>query len=152
MNSNYRTNFQPIQVSDMLFRYSFTSHKGGGIDGQARDFGWGVQNPLIPVFMKGKQEGSLPQSTSFCSIDASNVILVNMKIAEDSDGIIFRLMETEGKETTATITLPFVDISEAYLTNLVEENETLLSSQRHTITVPLKAFSISALRVKYCSP
>nr|MDO8133973.1 glycoside hydrolase family 38 C-terminal domain-containing protein [Candidatus Njordarchaeum guaymaensis] len=152
MNSNYRTNFQPTQVSDLLFRYSLSSHSGGWMDGEARDFGWGAQNPLIPVSMKGKQEGSLPQSTSFCSIDRSNIILANMKTAEDSDGIILRLMETEAKETTATITLPFVDISEAYLTNLVEENETLLSSQRHTITVPLKAFSISALRVKYCSP
>jgi len=148
MNSNYRTNFQPIQVADMLFRYSFRSHKGGWIDGKARDFGWGVQNPLIPVFMEGKQEGSLPQSGSFFNIDESNVILVNMKVAEDKEGIILRLMETEGKEATATITLPFVDISEAYLTNLMEQNEKLLSSQKHTVISPIKAFGTVTLRIK----
>jgi hypothetical protein len=148
MNSNYRTNFQPVQVSDMLFRYSFTSHKSGWLEGKARDFGWGVQNPLIPVFMKGKRDGALPRSKSFCNIDKPNVHLIAMKIAEDEDGIILRLMETEGTETTVTVTLPFANIREAYRTNPVEENMRLLSSQRNTVTTPIKAFEICSVRVK----
>ena len=149
MNTNYRTNFQPIQVSDMLFRYSFTSHKGDWIKGKSKNFGWEVQNPLIPVFMKGRKKGLLPFSMSFCSIDKSNIILLTLKVAEDDDGIIIRLMEMEGKDTVATITLPFVNIKEAYLTNLVEENEKLLSCSRNTVTVPIKAFGISTIRIKF---
>ena len=149
MNTNYRTNFQPIQVSDMLFRYSFTSHKGDWIKGKSKDFGWEVQNPLIPVFMKGKRKGQLPLSTSFCNVDKSNVILLTLKIAEDKDGIILRLMEMEGINTMVTITLPFINIKEAYLTNLVEENEKLLTCQRNTVIAPIKAFGISTIRVKF---
>jgi len=148
MNSNYRTNFQPIQVGDVLFRYSFTSRKGEWLDAKAGDFGWEAHNPLIPVFIEGKQEGSLPASRSFCNVDKPNVILVNMKVAEDKDGIILRLMETEGTETTAAVTLPFIDISEAYLTNLLEENENLLSCQRHRVILPIKSFGTATLRIK----
>jgi len=149
MNSNYRTNFQPIHVSDMLFRYSFVSHFGDWMTGNARDFGWGAQNPLIPVFMKGKNGGDLPRSTAFCIIDKPNVHLITMKHAEDKDGIILRLMETEGKDATVTVTLPFVSLTEAYETNLVEENLRLLSCQRNVVTVAAKAFGMTTLRVKF---
>ena len=149
MNTNYRTNFQPIQVSDMLFRYSFASHKGDWIKGKSEEFGWEVQNPLIPAFMKGKRKGQLPLSTSFCNLDKSNVILLTLKIAEDRDGIILRLMEMEGINAMVTITLPFINIKEAYLTNLVEENEKLLTCQRNTVIAPIKAFGISTIRVKF---
>jgi len=149
MNTNYRTNFQPIQVTDMLFRYSFTSHEGDWREGKAKDFGWEVQNPLIPVFMKGKRKGALPLSTSFCNIDKPNVTLLTLKIAEDEDGIIVRLMETEGTDTAATITLPFVKIREAYLTNLMEENRKLLSCRPHAVMVPIKAHGISTVRIKF---
>ncbi len=149
MNGNYRTNFEPARVSDMLFRYSFTSHADDWARGKARDFGWGIQNPLVPVIMKGKNEGTLTRSKSFCSIDRPNVHLVAMKVAEDRDGIILRLMETEGMDTTVSMTLPFVDIRETYETNLVEENLGLLSCQRNTVKVHVKAFGISTVRVRF---
>jgi alpha-mannosidase len=63
--------------------------------------------------MKGKRDGALPRSKSFCNIDKPNVHLIAMKIAEDEDGIILRLMETEGKDSTVTVTLPFLSIREA---------------------------------------
>jgi len=149
MNSNYRTNFQPIQVSDMLFRYSFTSHGVDWVKAKARDFGWGVQNPLIPVFMKGKKDGTLPPSKTFCNTDKPNVHLITMKVAEDKEGIILRLMETEGMNTTVNVTLPFVKMREAYQTNLVEENLKVLSCQRNMVIAPVTAFGISTIRVKF---
>jgi len=148
MNTNYRTNFQPMQVSDVLFRYSFMSHKGDRIKARARDFGWETQNPLMPIFAMGKTKGSLPCSKSFCEVDKSNVVLLTLKVAEDKDGIIIRLMETEGIDTTVTVTLPFVNIREAYLTNLVEENRKLLDYQQNAVTAPIKAFGISTIRMK----
>jgi len=148
MNTNFRTNFQPIQVSDMLFRYSFTSHKEGWKDGKARDFGWGVLNPLIPVFMKGKVRGELPRSNSFCSVDKPNVVLLALKVAEDGDGMIVRIAETEGSETVVNVSLPFVSVSEAYVTNLQEENQKLLSCQQNKIVVPVKPLGITTIRVK----
>ena len=148
MNTNFRTNFQPIQVSDMLFRYSFTSHKGDWIEGGSPHFGWEAQNPLITVYVKGMQVGSLPRSKSFCSIDKPNVILLNMKAADDGNGLILRLMETKGVDTQVTLTLPFVDIDVAYLTNPVEEDEKLLKYSRNNVMATVKAFSIVTLRIR----
>ena len=149
MNNNFRTNFQPTQVGDILFRYSITTHMGDWKEGKARDFGWGISNPLIPVFIKGRKEGRLPKSKSFCSLDRTNVMLLTLKMAEDKEGIIIRLIETEGTDAAVTVTLPFVNIKKAYLTNLMEENKKLLSTQRNKVTVPIKAFGISTIRIKY---
>ncbi len=124
------------------------SHKGDRIKARARDFGWETQNPLMPIFAMGKTKGSLPCSKSFCEVDKSNVVLLTLKVAEDKDGIIIRLMETEGIDTTVTVTLPFVNIREAYLTNLVEEDRKILDCQQNAVTVPIKAFGISTIRMK----
>ena len=148
IDSNFRTNFQPVQQSDMLFRYSITTHKGDWREGRPRDFGWAIGNPLIPVCVNGKKEGMLGKKMSFCQVDKPNVLLLTLKQAENGDGIIVRLIETEGLDCTATVTLPFLRISEVYKTNLVEENESILSAQKHAVAVPVKAFGITTIRIQ----
>jgi hypothetical protein len=147
IDSNFRTNFQPTQQGDMLFRYSITTHEGDWKEGRPRDFGWAISNPLIPVRINGKREGMMPKSMSFCQVDKANVLLLTLKKAEDEDGIIVRLIETEGEDSNVTVTLPFLTIEQAYQTNLVEENEKILSAQEHTVTVPIKAFGIMTFRI-----
>jgi len=93
MNNNFRTNFQNVQVTDALFRYSLTTHEGNWKQGRAHDFGWTISNPLISVCMNGKKEGTLKKSMSFCQIDQPNVFLLILKQAEDGNGLIVRLME-----------------------------------------------------------
>jgi len=148
MDSNFRTNFQPVQQGDMLFRYAITTHKGDWKAGRPRDFGWAIGNPLIPVYINGKKTGPLPTSTSFCQIDQPNVLLVTLKQAEDGNGAIVRLIETEGKEVRATVTLLFFTIVQAYETNLVEENQKPLTFTRHTVEVQVKPFGITTIRVQ----
>jgi len=148
MVNNFRTNFQPVQVGEGLFRYSIITHKGDWRKGRVYNFGWDFQNPLIPVCMNGKKEGTLKKSLSFCQVDKSNVLLLTLKKAEDGNGIIIRLIETEGKNTATTVTLPFISIIHAYQANLVEENERLLSAQEHEVTVSIKAFGITTIRVE----
>jgi len=174
LESNFRTNFQPVQQGDMLFRYSITTavhevtaerseaenqqrrqfeaerseHKGDWKEGKPRYFGWAIGNPLIPIYIDGKKEGTLGKKGSFGQVDKPDVLLLTLKHAEDGDGIIVRLIETEGKASTATVTLPFITISNAYRTNLVEENETILSAQKHTVAVPMKAFGITTIRIQ----
>ena len=148
LESNFRTNFQPVQQGDMLFRYSITTHEGDWKEGKARDFGWAIGNPLVPVCVNGRKEGTLGKKVSFGQVDKPNVLLLTLKQAEDGDGIIARLIETEGKASTATVTLPFLTISKAYQTNLVEENERILSAQQHTVTAPVKGFGITTIRIQ----
>ena len=149
IDSNFRTNFQPTQQGDMLFRYSITTHEGDWKEGQPRDFGWAIGNPLIPMRANGKKEGTLGQKMSFCQVDKPNVLLLTLKKAEDGDGIIVRLIETEGNDVTATVTMPFITIEKAYQTNLVEENESVISAQKHAVTVSMKAFGIKTIRIQH---
>ena len=135
------------QLGDILFRYSVTSHKGNWIEGCPRDFGWAIQNPLIPVPVIKKSKGTLPESLSFCQVDKPNVILLTMKKAEDKDGIIIRLNETEGRDTEVTVTLPKITIKKVYETNLVEENKKLVDVQGHTIKIKINAFGINTIRI-----
>jgi alpha-mannosidase len=147
MNNNFQTNMPPTQLGDVLFRYSVTSHKGNWIEGRPRDFGWAASNPLIPVPVRRNSMGNLPESLSFCQVDKPNVILMTLKKAEDYEGIIIRLNETEGRDTEVSITLPHTNIDKAYKTNLVEVNEKLLDVQGQTIKINVKAFGVETIRV-----
>ena len=147
INSNFRTNFQTTQLGDILFRYSITSHKGNWIEGRPRDFGWAVKNPLVSVPVTGISRGNLPESMSFCQVDKSNVMLLTLKKAEDGEGIIIRLNETEGIDTEVNVTLPRITIGKVYETNLVEENEKSVDVQGQTIRINIKAFGIKTIRI-----
>ncbi len=148
IDSNFRTNFQATQCGDILFRYSLTTHNGDWKDGKPRDFGWAICNPLIPVMLDGKRDGNLPKSMSFCQLDKPNVLVTTLKIAEDNEGFIIRLTETEGIETDVTVTLPFVNIGKVFQTNLVEHNERQIPFSNQKINVSIKPFGIATIRIQ----
>jgi alpha-mannosidase len=148
LDSNFRTNFQPVQQGDMLFRYSISTHKGGWKEGRCRDFGWAICNPLFAADLNGKRQGTLESKMSFCQVDKPNVFLLTLKRAEDGDGIIVRLIETEGKDVTATLSIPHLTIKKAYRTNLVEENKEKATFTEHAITTHIKAYGITTFRIQ----
>ena len=119
MAVNFRTNFQPVQVTDALFRHSLTTHGSNNSRLECGEFGRAVANPLVAVAIKGPQNGTLPASASFCQLDQPNVVLRTIKAAEDGDGIIVRLAETAGQACPVVITLPSFKILKASRTNLV---------------------------------
>lgn len=147
LSSNFRTNFQSVQQGDLLFRYAITTHRGDWKAGRPRDVGWAVANPLVPVLVSGKRQGTLPKRMSFAEVDQPNVLLLTLKRAEDGQGIILRLVETEGKQTTASVKLPHLAIRKAFRTNLVEEDEQELSFTAQTITATIKPFGLTTIRL-----
>lgn len=146
-NNNFRTNFSPVETFESLFRYSITSFRNNNCDLKARNFGWEFLNPLIPVCIKGKKEGKLPLYFSFCEISEPNVVLLTFKKAEDNNGYIIRLIETEGKNTDVSINFPFFKIKKVYKTNLIEENIDLIPSSSHKFSISIKPFAISTFRI-----
>jgi len=148
LDSNFRTNFSSAQQGDFLFRYSITSDAGNLDSNKAPDFGWANFNPLIPIILEGRKEGTLDGNSSFAKLDKQNVRILTMKQAEDDDGIILRLSETEGEPVNVKITLPYLSIKKAHLTNLVEENIKEADFGEHEVTVPIKAHGISTIRLQ----
>ena len=80
--------------------------------------------------------------------DKPNVLLTTLKRAEDGNGIIIRLIETQGKKTTATVTLPHIAIAKALSTNLVEVDIEPAVFTKHEIKASLKPFGITTLRIQ----
>ncbi|NLE43950.1 MAG: hypothetical protein GX620_04460 [Chloroflexi bacterium] len=146
--SNFRTNFQPVQTGDVLFRYAMTSHAGDWRDGRSRDFGEDVSAPLYPVCIRGRQTGRLAVRASFCRLSAANVSLLTFKAAEDGDGVVVRVAETEGLHTQVDVELPYVRIGQAYRTNLVEEDQEILPYDAHTVRVELRPYQIATVRCR----
>jgi hypothetical protein len=141
--NNFRTNFQPVQVAETLFRYSLTTT---GSEPSGCDFGWGVSSPFQGVCVLGPQVGSLSSSTGFCEVDPANVMLLALKGAEDGNGLIVRLAEMEGMDTPASVHLPFYEITQAFRTNLVEENRGMVWCDRHHLRIQLRPHNIVTIR------
>ncbi len=146
MTHNYRTNFLNARAGESLFRHAFTTRGAA-----AAAFGWGVADPLLAVWMKGPSvggpRGGLSTSASFCRIDAPNVMLLAWKRAEDGDGFILRLIETEGRAAEATVTLPALRIRRACRTDLVEADQAPLLCDAHSVRLGLGPHAIGTIRV-----
>jgi alpha-mannosidase len=148
MYSNYQTNFLNVQPSEFVCRYSLASFGENDDGANAARFGHGVVQPPVGVWMKGPRDGSLPGEGSFIEVDAENINLLCLKRAEDGDGLIVRLVETEGRATTASIRLPWVPINEALETDLVERNGGELSCDGDRINVPIRPWAMKTVRVR----
>ena len=61
-----------------------------------------LNNPL-QTHQETHHDGELPQTLSALSVDKENIIVTAIKPAEDGNGIILRIVETDGKPTTATV-------------------------------------------------
>jgi hypothetical protein len=148
MVSNYRTNFQPVQAGEMLFHYRLTSAPAQALPAAAQEIGRALTLPLVPVCLRGPQDGQLPMSSSFLQIDRTNVALQALKAAEDGDGLILRLAETAGQETEVTVTLPYCRIAQAVATDVVERDTGSVPHTPHTFRVRVPARGMVTVRCR----
>ena len=81
-------------------------------------------------------------------MDQPSCAVLNIKQAELGDDLIIRLIETEGQAVSAKLSLPHLTIDEAWYNNLVEENLGPLRHTKKEVTVPMRAFGISTVRIK----
>ena len=146
--NNFRTNFINVHPGEFLVRYAFGSHEGDWREGRASEFGWSAANPPLAVWMKGPRTGgSLPPTASFCQVDAPNVLVLTLKKAEDGNGYILRMVETEGKATKVKVTVPHVQLLHVFETNLVEENQRILPVAGHTVETAVGPFALATIRL-----
>lgn len=129
--------------------YSFTSQSGDWREGGATEFGWGIANPLQTRLLSSVHAGSLPaDQASFVRINEPNVQLVDLKQSEaPGKGWIIRLVETEGKDTTATVQVNDFPIGKAMRCNLVEDDRETLRSTTNRVEVPMRKYSFATIRI-----
>jgi alpha-mannosidase len=91
-------------------------------------------------------DGRLPPVGSFFEVTPENVILSAVKKAEESDGLILRLYETEGRGSQARISFMFPPKG-AVETNLLEEDQGGLPIQNGSLVLLMGAHEIKTVRV-----
>jgi alpha-mannosidase len=85
--------------------------------------------------------------SSLVSASEPNVIIETVKRAEDGNGIILRLYESQRKRGPVQVKFGFT-VESAWETNLLEEHESELSVENDSIQLNLRPYQIMTIRVK----
>jgi alpha-mannosidase len=92
--------------------------------------------------------GTLPSDeASFASVEPGNVVLTALKPAEDGAGLVMRVLETAGRQTDGSITLPFLVIDSAREANAVEVPGAPLNAERSRIAFHVSPHQVLTLRI-----
>jgi alpha-mannosidase len=133
--------------------YALYPHSGDWTNGvwtEGDDFNVPVYAAEPPSLALVKEHASRPEEESFFSVLPSNIVMTGMKQSEDKKDLVIRVLETEGKETIATINLP-VKVRSAQRLNLIEFSQKDTATPEisgKSIRVKLKPHEIVTLGIK----
>jgi alpha-mannosidase len=150
LNNGWSTNFQEFQGGDFAFNFALRAH--GADAGPDARFGWDASTPLLGIDVP-QGNGTLPASASLLSVAPENVVLVNVKRAEDGDGWIVRLYETAGRRVAARVSWGLHTPTSAAVTRLTEgplpDGSAACTCTDKTIESIIGPFEIQTIRVKF---
>lgn len=125
------------------FRYALKVHDGDkdAVHRAAEDFN-------LPLRLIAGQPTSDPRLNhgSLLHIRTDGIAVEAVKEAEDGSGIVVRLWETTGQHRTARIELAS-DVTQAALTDLLEQPINPLPIEDHGLQIPFKPFEIISLKL-----
>ncbi len=146
-----RSSFDPDhapEVGKQTVRFSVVLHEKDPSPAELARLGAERNHPLM-VLPASVQRGSRPASASFLSVEPDSVVLTSLKPREDGAGLIVRLVEMNGDDVTARVTLApelLGGISSARRVDLLEqpiEGEALL--ENGVVTFGLSANDIATV-------
>ena len=124
------------------FTYSLLVHDCGFSTESVIRPAYNLNYPVIAV--EGSSISDVINNSLF-SVDAENVIIETVKPAEDGNGVIIRLYETEGSHAKCNIKSGR-DISRVYETDMLEYEDNEHTSNENSVTINFKPFEIKTLR------
>jgi len=145
-----RASYEPDPTPDIGVHeigYSIYPHSGTGQSAGVTRRGYEFNNPLIAIVCSA-QKGRLPSSRAFISVKQQNVAVTALKRAENGDGLIIRLYETDGKPTTANITTT-LPAKYAVETNLMERKIGNAKPVSKEFSVTLGKYEIKTLKLVF---
>jgi alpha-mannosidase len=130
------------------FHYALYPHAGTWKDARTVRHGYEYNYPLTAVVTTA-HAGTLPAEHSFASVAPENVVLTAVKKAEDANGLILRVYEWAGKESTVEFHVP-AGATGATVTNMMEEPEgSPLAVTGDVVKAPIHPYEILTIRVDY---
>jgi len=130
------------------FKYSLYPHIGTWNEETQRE-AYLLNDPI--VIYQRKDEGGEKVASSIQSLvttDSPNIIIETVKQAEDGNGIIVRLYESQRKRGQVRVQIGS-EVGSVWMTNLLEENESALSVDQDSIILNVKPYQIVTLRVVF---
>jgi len=133
---------------DHQFKYSLYPHSGSWNEETQRQ-AYLLNDPIIVYQRTTDHEPATvaQHSSSMVHSSAPNVIIETIKRAEDGDGIIIRLYESQRKRGPVQVRFGFA-VESAWMTNLLEENETALSVENKAIQLNIRPYQIMTIRLR----
>jgi alpha-mannosidase len=129
---------------EQRFAYSFLPHAGSwGAETVAQAYA--INDPLI-AYSAGGNAPAHAMPAVFLSVDAPNVVIETVKRAEDGQGIIVRLYETQRKRSLVTLVAGF-PLKAAWRANILEENQQTLDVDGNTVKFEVKPYQIVTVRL-----
>ena len=130
------------------FHYALYPHTGTWKDAMTVRHGYEYNYPLTAAVTTA-HAGSLSAEHSFASVSPENVVLTAVKKAEDAKGLIFRVYEWAGKDSTVEFHVP-PGAASATVTNLQETPEGgSLAMTGDVVKAPIHPYEILTIRVDY---
>ncbi len=128
------------------FRFAIVPHAGdwraAGTLRRAAEF----TTPLLTA-AEAPHPGPLGRATTFASVDVPGVELTWVKRAEDSDALVLRLVEWNGRAATATVTLR-EPIRAARRANLLEDPGETIPVTGRTFRLALRPYEIATVLIE----
>ncbi|MFO7633639.1 MAG: glycoside hydrolase family 38 C-terminal domain-containing protein, partial [Caldilinea sp.] len=125
------------------FAYSILPHAGGWNE-KTVQAAYALNDPLIA--RRGGGQGTKGGLSPMLACDAPNVIVETVKQAEDGNGVIVRLYETQRRRGVITLKAGF-PIRKAARTNLLEEEKLALPVEGDVVRYEIRPFEIVTLRL-----
>ena len=89
---------------------------------------------------------ALPETKSFFSISAGNVLFSTIKKAEDEETVIVRCYDIEGRDAEVQLNI-FAPIEKAEKVNMIEEEGTPIPSQKNGLKLKIGHHAIETLKL-----
>ncbi|WP_455584988.1 glycoside hydrolase family 38 N-terminal domain-containing protein [Bacteroides sp.] len=106
-NSCYGGGNSYLQFGDHNYHFSLSSHKAGKTEGNK--FGRGENEVLHTYYNPNKAKtATLPESSSFFSVNDPNLIITTVKRAENSDDVVYRLYNISQNDTEHKLVSPIL--------------------------------------------
>ena len=140
-----KSGIEPNPVADQeehVFTYALYPHAGTWRDARTVREGYFLNQPLRAV------EGGAPDSAfSFAGVEQENVVLETVKQAEDGNGTVLRLYESENARTKTVLRVP-AGVTKAYSCNLLEEIEEELPVVDGKVSFLTKPYEIKTILLR----
>lgn len=135
------------QAGSHDYRFGILAHDPDSREG--RLFGTQFNNPPIAVFPGPKAEAAtLPESASFCSVSAANVVVTAVKKADDGEAVVVRFYEVEGTDGTEARLTFLSGLAGASRAGLIEDEGTALAPEGHSVKIPVGHHAIETIRLR----